>query len=92
MADNILLYKIAHPAVFTWDLKLQNSYIEALSKAVRIMDKEMPKGAELLDRMKAIFDKWQKQKITDENLHSIYKDIEDILDEYELEEAMEAEG
>lgn len=56
MTDNILLYKIAQHAVFTWDLKLQNSYIEALTKVVRIMDKETPKGAELLDRMKAIFD------------------------------------
>lgn len=54
--------------------------------------KETTKGAEILDRIKASFDKWKKQKITDANLHSIYKDIEDILDEYELEEAMEAEG
>lgn len=92
MTNNILLYKIAQHAVFTWDLKLQDSYIEALAKAVRIMDRQTPRGDEILERMKTVFDKWQEQKINDENLKGIYKDIEDILDDYELEEAMEAEG
>lgn len=92
MTNNILLYKIAQQAVFTWDLKLQDSYIEALAKAVRIMDRQTPRSDEILERMKTVFDKWQKQKITDENLKGIYKDIEDILDDYELAEAMEAEG
>lgn len=89
MTDNILIYKIALHAVFTWDFKLQDSYIETLKKAVRIMDRQTPRGDEILERMMAVFDKWQEQKINDDNLRSIYKDIEDI---YELEEAMEAEG
>ena len=92
MTDKILIYKIALHAVFTWDLKLQDSYIEALIKAVRIMDRQTQRSDEILERMMAVFDKWQEQKINDDNLRGIYKDIEDILDEYELEETMEAEG
>ena len=56
------------------------------------MDRHDARGDEILERMMAVFDKWQEQKINDDNLRGIYKDIEDILDEYELEEAMEAEG
>ena len=84
MTHNILIYK------FTWDLKLQNNYIAILKKAVGIMDEQTPQGAQILERIKTIFDKWQKEKINDNNMHGVYKDIEDILDEYEPEQTMEA--
>lgn len=54
------------------------------------MDEQTQQGAQILDRIKAIFDKWQEQKINDDNMHGIYKDIEDILEEYKPEQTMEA--
>ena len=89
VTDRSLLYKIAQMGVYTWDLDLQWDFMAALVKVVRIMDKQTEKSAAILEKMKDVFVKWREEKISDANLHGIYKDIEDILDDYELEEAME---
>lgn len=44
------------------------------------MDKQT-RSAEILEKMKAAFEMWQTKKITDEELKSIYQDIEKILRE-----------
>lgn len=91
MTDEVLIYKLAWNGTTTWDLKLQSKYINALVRTIRIMDRKTAKGAAILERMKGVFEKWKKEKISDANLKSVYKEVEEILDEAELEEAMEAE-
>lgn len=46
-----------------------------------IRDSGTPEAAQILDRLDAIFTKWQAKPITDEDMKSIYQDIEKILEE-----------
>ena len=92
VTDRCLLYKIAEMGVFTWDLKLQWDFMAALVKTIRIMDRQTEKSTAILEKMKSVFVKWREEKINDENLHGIYKDIETIIEDAELEEAMESES
>ncbi len=61
-------------------------FYKLANQTVNLMNKPTTKGEALLIRIKTIFERWNSEQITDENLKSIYQDIENIL-----EEAKEAE-
>ncbi len=61
-------------------------FYKLANQTVNLMNKPTTKGEALLIRIKTIFERWNSEPITDENLKSIYQDIENIL-----EEAKEAE-
>lgn len=86
------IYVYAQKAEQTGNRYMKYKLNKTERKVREIVSTGRQDAGQILARLKSVFRMWEAEPITDENIKGVYKDIEDILDEYELEEATEAKG
>lgn len=73
--------KIFACALAMYNQQQKDGFLNMYDKADKLQDSGTPEAAQILDRLDSVFKRWEAQKLTDENIESIYQDIEEILQE-----------